>query len=239
MSRLGYERYAAQGTDVGSGVAGHAPHGRPTAGGRSSPHRHRPRRHRSARPSNSTGSRRPTGPGPNGSTGSATTASATSRSRRPDRRPWRTRSTTRPWVSSPGSWRSSTSGPIRPPRLPDEAVDRDQLLTNVSIFWFTESGASAAHAVYEGMQAWRAFAAQQESADGPRRERAVRSADGGRRLRRGLDDPLAHGSGRPDRALVRVRPGWPLPRDGGPGSARRRHPNVLPTAALSREVRTV
>jgi epoxide hydrolase len=51
--------------------------------------------------------------------------------------------------------------------VPDEAVDRDQLLTNVSVFWFTESGASAAHAVYEGMQAWRAYAAQQESADFP------------------------------------------------------------------------
>ena len=29
--------------------------------------------------------------------------------------------------------------------LPEEAVDRDQLLTNVSIFWFTGSGATAAH----------------------------------------------------------------------------------------------
>jgi epoxide hydrolase len=39
--------------------------------------------------------------------------------------------------------------------LPDDAVDRDQLLTLVSVFWFTSSGASSAHAVYEGMQAWR------------------------------------------------------------------------------------
>jgi hypothetical protein len=43
--------------------------------------------------------------------------------------------------------------------LPDEAVDRDQLLTTVSIFWFTGAGASAAHATYDGMQAWRAMAA--------------------------------------------------------------------------------
>lgn len=43
--------------------------------------------------------------------------------------------------------------------LPDDAVDRDQLLTNVSIFWFTEAGASSAHAVCDGMQAWRAMAA--------------------------------------------------------------------------------
>jgi pimeloyl-ACP methyl ester carboxylesterase len=44
--------------------------------------------------------------------------------------------------------------------LPEDAVDRDQLLTNVSVFWFTGAGASSAHATYEGMQAWRQMAAQ-------------------------------------------------------------------------------
>ena len=33
--------------------------------------------------------------------------------------------------------------------LPDDAVDRDQLLTNVSLYWFTRSGASAARFLYE------------------------------------------------------------------------------------------
>jgi pimeloyl-ACP methyl ester carboxylesterase len=47
--------------------------------------------------------------------------------------------------------------------LPEDAVDRDQLLTNVSIFWFTGAGASSAHATYDGMQAWREFAAQSSS----------------------------------------------------------------------------
>ena len=37
--------------------------------------------------------------------------------------------------------------------LPEDAVDRDQLLTNISIYWFTRSGASAAHALYESMRA--------------------------------------------------------------------------------------
>ncbi|MGH2382596.1 MAG: epoxide hydrolase family protein [Candidatus Limnocylindria bacterium] len=37
--------------------------------------------------------------------------------------------------------------------LPEEAVDRDQLLANVSVYWFTRSGASAAHALYESMHA--------------------------------------------------------------------------------------
>ncbi len=45
--------------------------------------------------------------------------------------------------------------------LPEDAVDRDQLLTNVSIFWFSGAGASSAHAVYEGMQAYRQMVAQQ------------------------------------------------------------------------------
>jgi epoxide hydrolase len=37
--------------------------------------------------------------------------------------------------------------------LPEDAVDRDQLLTNVSIYWFTRSGASAARFIYEGAHA--------------------------------------------------------------------------------------
>ena len=37
--------------------------------------------------------------------------------------------------------------------LPEEAVDRDQLLTNVTLYWYTRSGASAAHILYESMHA--------------------------------------------------------------------------------------
>jgi epoxide hydrolase len=37
--------------------------------------------------------------------------------------------------------------------LPEDAVDLDQLLTNVSLYWFTQTGASAAHALYESMNA--------------------------------------------------------------------------------------
>ncbi|MBE7551188.1 MAG: alpha/beta fold hydrolase [Anaerolineales bacterium] len=54
-------------------------------------------------------------------------------------------------------------------RLPEDAVDRDQMLTNVSIFWFSGAGASSAHATYEGMQAYREMVARQSagaSADG-------------------------------------------------------------------------
>jgi epoxide hydrolase len=34
-------------------------------------------------------------------------------------------------------------------KTPDQAVDRDQLLTNVSLYWFTRSGATAARFLYE------------------------------------------------------------------------------------------
>jgi hypothetical protein len=53
--------------------------------------------------------------------------------------------------------------------LPEEAVDRDQLLTNISIFWFTGAGASSANAMYEGMQAYRQMVAEppQGSSDKP------------------------------------------------------------------------
>ncbi|WP_232666881.1 epoxide hydrolase family protein [Pseudonocardia sp. TRM90224] len=47
--------------------------------------------------------------------------------------------------------------------LPEDAVDRDRLLTTVSIFWFTGSGAATAHILYEGMQDYRQFAAQAAS----------------------------------------------------------------------------
>ena len=50
--------------------------------------------------------------------------------------------------------------------LPTDAVDRDQLLVNVSIYWFTGAGASSAHATYDGMQAWRELVASQSAAPG-------------------------------------------------------------------------
>jgi pimeloyl-ACP methyl ester carboxylesterase len=43
--------------------------------------------------------------------------------------------------------------------LPEDAVDRDQLLTNVSLYWFTRSGASAATFLYEAAHATREWGA--------------------------------------------------------------------------------
>ena len=69
--------------------------------------------------------------------------------------------------------------------LPEEAVDRDQLLTTVSLFWFNGAGASSANSVYEGMQAYRALAtapeprsgAQEDQPSGPPTGVAVFAAD--------------------------------------------------------------
>jgi hypothetical protein len=45
-----------------------------------------------------------------------------------------------------------------PTGRPEDAVGLDALLTTVSIAWFTRSGASSAHATYEGMQVYRQMA---------------------------------------------------------------------------------
>ena len=49
---------------------------------------------------------------------------------------------------------------------PDDAVDRDQLLTNVSLNWFRQAGATSAHSVYEGVQAWKHMASGQADGSG-------------------------------------------------------------------------
>lgn len=63
-------------------------------------------------------------------------------------------------------------------KLPEDAVDRDQLLTNVSIFWFTGAGASSANAVYEGMQAFRQIVAQQSQASGDKSDQPTGAPSG-------------------------------------------------------------
>jgi len=50
--------------------------------------------------------------------------------------------------------------------LPEDAVERDQLLANASIYWFSRAGASSAHITYEGMQAFRQFIEQHGGEDG-------------------------------------------------------------------------
>jgi pimeloyl-ACP methyl ester carboxylesterase len=155
MSRLGYERYVAQGTDVGSGVAGMLPmvDGQHVIG------------------IHLTGTAAGT---PFGPALDVDQFSGADRDRAERFNRWREDGTgylaiqsTRPQTVAYGlndspvgqlawivekfhEWTDPAAG------IPD----RDQLLTNVSLYWFTGSGASSAHAGYEGMRAWKAFAAQ-------------------------------------------------------------------------------
>ncbi|MFB9904276.1 epoxide hydrolase family protein [Allokutzneria oryzae] len=77
--------------------------------------------------------------------------------------------------------------------LPDDAVSRDRLLTAVSVFWFTGAGASSAHAVYEGMQVYRQMAAaQQDHASAPPAARTGYAVFAGDDTIRSLVDPAGH-----------------------------------------------
>ncbi|EMD24553.1 epoxide hydrolase family protein [Amycolatopsis azurea] len=77
--------------------------------------------------------------------------------------------------------------------LPEDAVDRDHLLTAVSLFWFTGAGASSAHAVYEGMEAYRQMSQggwDGEAPAGPPRGIAVFAGD--TTIRSLQDGPVDH-----------------------------------------------
>lgn len=50
--------------------------------------------------------------------------------------------------------------------LPEDAVDRDRLLTNVNIYWFTKTGASAADFIYEAAHAERDWGAMSPAPTG-------------------------------------------------------------------------
>lgn len=50
--------------------------------------------------------------------------------------------------------------------LPDEAVDRELLLTNVSLYWFTRTGATAANFIYEASHSTAPWAADSSAPTG-------------------------------------------------------------------------
>jgi len=74
--------------------------------------------------------------------------------------------------------------------LPEDAVDRDQLLTNVSIYWFTGTGASAATFLYEAAHAQRDWGAMSPAPAGM----AVFAADDMTRYVLNRDGHVAHWS---------------------------------------------
>ncbi|NUP63206.1 MAG: alpha/beta fold hydrolase [Nonomuraea sp.] len=162
MGRLGYERYGAQGTDVGNGVAGMLPMVDPgrVAGVHLT----------------GTGASTPFGPAldPERFEGPDRARAERFNTFRDEGIGYLAIQSTRPQTLAYGlndspvgqlAWIVEKfhewTDPAVP--LPEDAVDLDQLLTDVSLYWFTGSGASTAHAVYDGMRAWREFAARQEA----------------------------------------------------------------------------
>ena len=80
--------------------------------------------------------------------------------------------------------------------LPEDAVDRDQLLTNVSIYWFTGTAASRRTSSYEGMQAGGDGRARRRRRRPAARRRAVAVFDADPIVRRLMDPAgaIAHWS---------------------------------------------
>ena len=101
--------------------------------------------------------------------------------------------------------------------LPEDAVDRDQLLTNVSIYWFTGTGASAAQFLYE-------------TAHG-RTGRALGRPPGLGRARCHTTWSGAWSTPTAGSALVAVRRRRPLRRHGSSPTCWSRTSGVLPQAA--------
>ncbi len=164
MRRLGYERYAAAGTDVGSGVAGMLPMVDPG--------------HVLGVHLSGTAAAMPFGPPLDIEqfTGTDRARAEKFNRFREDGIGYLVLQATRPqtlayaltdspiaqlaWVTEKfAEWTDPDA------RISQSDMDRDQILTNVSVHWFTESGASSAHAVCDGMRAWREFDAQQKSGE--------------------------------------------------------------------------
>ena len=98
--------------------------------------------------------------------------------------------------------------------LPDDAVNRDRLLANVSVYWFTGTAGSSANLYYETTHA-RSLMTPSGVPTGV----AVFAADHGH--------PAIRREVAQHRALERLRQRWSFCRDGDAAVARRRHPDVL------------
>ena len=116
--------------------------------------------------------------------------------------------------------------------LPDQAVDRDQLLALVSVCWFTGTGASSAHFTYEGHEGVRRV---RETRQGrPRRSPTLRAPPQGVAVFAGDHSIRVLARPRATRCLlVGVRPRGPLPGDGDARPAGRRAAPLLRNPSLT------
>jgi len=99
--------------------------------------------------------------------------------------------------------------------LPEDAVDLDHLLTNVTLYWLTGTGATSAHLYYE------------TRTENPTPPQPIRRAHRSRRLSCRPSDPAAAGARAHHPPLDRIHPWRPFRRSGSPRSPRRRHHRVL------------
>ena len=109
-------------------------------------------------------------------------------------------------------------------KLPEDAVDRDRILTDVSIYWFTATAGSAAHTYYERFNDPAMWTPRERSAI-PVAVAVFTTDVTVRPFAAKAHDACA---GRRRRALVGVRPRRPLRRPRSPGPAHRRRARVLP-----------
>ncbi|MDN5852728.1 MAG: epoxide hydrolase 1 [Actinomycetia bacterium] len=150
MSRLGYERFAAHGTDIGAGIAGRLP----------ALYSDRVIGTHTGSDGRSLGMVGDQYPYPDGLTDDEIAEIEAVRARDAAERGYFEMQNHRPdtigiaLADSPAgqlAWIAEKfQGWTNPAHAtPDQAVDRDQLLTNISLYWFTRSGASSAQFYYE------------------------------------------------------------------------------------------
>ena len=230
MRRLGYTRYVAQGGDVGAAVTDamgrQAPEGLigihtnlfvPGLAG-PTPSRRTPRRKGGGR-----------GRGPHSGRPASATSSSSPRGRRRSatpcwihRSPWRPGcSTTTPTATTRSRARSSTD-------KPSGNLTRDHILDNITTYWLTATGASAARSYWESGQATGSRGRPGSAAgQGPGRIHPV--------PRRDRPDPEELGrAGLPHPHLLQQgRQGRPLRRLGGAGTLLGRAPGSVQLAAMT------
>ncbi|GAB2476803.1 epoxide hydrolase [Promicromonospora xylanilytica] len=162
MTRLGYERFAAHGTDIGSGVTGRL----------AALHPERVIGTHVASESALLGFVGDKFPFPEGLSDDETAQIEEIRARATAERGYLEMQNHSPdtigaaltdspvgqlaWIAEKFRTRTRTrtgTGTRTTYRTPDESVDRDQLLTNISLYWFTRAGASSAQFYYEGEHA--------------------------------------------------------------------------------------
>ena len=227
MARLGYASYGAQGGDWGAIVTTllsalvdpqHCARHPSQHGGR------RARRGGVANPMEGVYAEELEGPRPT-SASSRRTRPATSRSRAPSRRRSATGSTIRRRASPAGSSRSSAPGATAA-ATSRSASRKDELLTNIMIYWVTETINSSTRLYCETMRSRgaslrRASASRCRPAARSSRRRSPAAARAGPRAQYNVQQWTTHAVGRPLRRARRA------------GGAGRGPPQLLPQAALA------